>query len=348
MMFSIIIPAYNVAPYLCECLDSVLAQTFTDWEAICVDDGSTDGGGAIIDEYAMKDERIRVIHKLNGGVSSARNAGIDAAQGEWLIFLDGDDLLVSSALKVIAEGIAQHDELDLIRYGYEAFKDGDEVKLDEMMQNEFRVVDISEKISFGDVFVYMWQFAYRKRMVGNLRFNLTYHRMEDRPFVCDCLFNRNKAFIGTDSKVLLYRQREGSAMHKIPSPLVWSGEIRYRIELVQMMERSGKVVPGFVSSSWIGGFYEKRCVPVMRKIKESDGLWQDWYQALDFLKDRADLSRIQAVKFRVAAQFRMRIISMMVCVDYFDYLRHDCRILKPITRLYRRIRRHGEYATVND
>jgi len=70
--FSIIIPVYNVAPYLRECLDSVLAQTFTDWEAICVDDGSTDGSGAILDEYAAKEPRIKVIHPKNAGVGAAR------------------------------------------------------------------------------------------------------------------------------------------------------------------------------------------------------------------------------------------------------------------------------------
>ena len=89
--FSIVIPVYNVAPYLRECLDSALAQTFSDWEAICVDDGSTDGSGEILDEYAAKDGRFKVIHQKNAGVSAARNFGIDAAVGEYVTFLDGDD-----------------------------------------------------------------------------------------------------------------------------------------------------------------------------------------------------------------------------------------------------------------
>ena len=97
--FSIIIPVYNVAPYLRECLDSVLAQTFTDWEAICVDDGSTDGSGAILDEYATKDERFRVIHQSNAGVSAARNAALKRVLGEWIWFVDSDDVVPCDALE---------------------------------------------------------------------------------------------------------------------------------------------------------------------------------------------------------------------------------------------------------
>ena len=88
---SIIVPVYNVEKYLRRCLDSILAQTFTDFECICIDDGSSDGSGKILDEYAEKDFRFVVIHKDNGGVSSARNAGLDVARGEWLAFVDSDD-----------------------------------------------------------------------------------------------------------------------------------------------------------------------------------------------------------------------------------------------------------------
>ena len=114
--FSIIIPVYNVAPYLRECLDSVLAQTFTDWEAICVDDGSTDGSGAILDEYASRDPRFRVIHQPNAGVSSARNAALDVAEGYWIGFLDADDVVEMDWLMMVADAIEP--EIDWIRTGW--------------------------------------------------------------------------------------------------------------------------------------------------------------------------------------------------------------------------------------
>lgn len=88
---SVIVPIYNVEKYLNRCVDSILAQTWSDFELILIDDGSSDRSGVICDEYAQKDGRVRVIHKENGGVSSARNAGLDAAEGELVAFVDSDD-----------------------------------------------------------------------------------------------------------------------------------------------------------------------------------------------------------------------------------------------------------------
>lgn len=119
--FSIIIPVYNVAPYLRECLDSVLAQTFTDWEAICVDDGSTDGSGSILDEYAAKDNRVVVLHVPNGGVSRARNSALAIANGEFIGFLDGDDLLAKDWLLRAAEMLGK-DSADWGRLGFTRFE----------------------------------------------------------------------------------------------------------------------------------------------------------------------------------------------------------------------------------
>lgn len=90
---SVIVPVYNVEKYLRRCIDSILAQTFTDFELLLIDDGSKDNSRDLCDGYAMKDERVRVFHKKNGGVSSARNLGLDNAKGEWVSFVDADDYL---------------------------------------------------------------------------------------------------------------------------------------------------------------------------------------------------------------------------------------------------------------
>lgn len=105
---SVIVPIYNVEPYLCRCVDSILNQTFRDIEVLLVDDGSPDGCGAICDEYAARDARVRVIHKKNGGLSSARNAGIDEAAGEWLAFVDSDDWMDLDMLEILHTAAIRH------------------------------------------------------------------------------------------------------------------------------------------------------------------------------------------------------------------------------------------------
>lgn len=100
---SIIIPVYNVEKYLPKCLDSVLNQTFQDYEMILVDDGSTDRSGEICEEYAARDSRIRVFHQENQGVSAARNHGLEAVRGEWIGFMDADDFIVEDMYQVLYE-----------------------------------------------------------------------------------------------------------------------------------------------------------------------------------------------------------------------------------------------------
>ena len=107
MLFSVIVPIYNVEAYLKRCIDSVLAQTFRDFELILVDDGSPDNCPQICDAYAKEDARIRVIHKENGGLVSARQAGIQIADGEYVFNLDADDAMTSDALESAAAILQQ-------------------------------------------------------------------------------------------------------------------------------------------------------------------------------------------------------------------------------------------------
>lgn len=104
---SVIVPVYRVEKYIRRCLNSILRQTFSDFEMILVDDGSPDSSGIICDEYASQDTRIHVIHKKNGGLSSARNAGIEAASGKYLFFVDSDDVIHPDALRILYECITK-------------------------------------------------------------------------------------------------------------------------------------------------------------------------------------------------------------------------------------------------
>ena len=113
---SIIIPVYQVEKTLSRCIDSVLGQSFDDYELILIDDGSTDQSGAICDDYALRDNRICVIHQSNSGLSSARNAGISIARGQYITFIDSDDFLGDNTLPILMTRLSAHPDYDILEY----------------------------------------------------------------------------------------------------------------------------------------------------------------------------------------------------------------------------------------
>ena len=113
-IISIIVPCYNVELYIKECVESILKQTYSNWELILVDDGSKDNTSRICDEYVQKDSRIKVIHKKNGGLVSARNAGFEAVNGEWHMYLDGDDWIDLDTCKELVNTIEKYNNVDMI------------------------------------------------------------------------------------------------------------------------------------------------------------------------------------------------------------------------------------------
>ena len=141
--FSIIIPVYNVAPYLRKSVDSVILQDFKDYEIILVDDGSTDGSSAICDEYAKRYTQVKVIHKINGGLSDARNFGIEQAQGNFLIFLDSDDFWNGVTILSEIDEMIRKENPDLIIHGSSAFYD-----LGKIVTRKFKNRDV-QKLSFN-------------------------------------------------------------------------------------------------------------------------------------------------------------------------------------------------------
>ena len=112
--FSVIIPVYNSEKYLKECLDSLVNQTFKDFEIICINDGSTDNSKKLLEEYANKDDRINVYSQENQGVGAARNYGMTLAKGKYINFLDSDDILSANALKSAYEFLEKHAEIDVV------------------------------------------------------------------------------------------------------------------------------------------------------------------------------------------------------------------------------------------
>lgn len=144
--FSVVVPVYNCAKYLKPCLDSLERQTFADWEAVCVDDGSTDGSGAVLDDYAARDGRFRVIHQVNGGVGAARNAALKAVRGDWIVFLDGDDMLAGHAFELLSRAAGDMPCAEVVCFGLEDVDVGAVSYSPPLPPTGVRVVDVSGKL----------------------------------------------------------------------------------------------------------------------------------------------------------------------------------------------------------
>ncbi len=176
---SVIVPVYNTEQYLHRCIDSILAQTFTDFELLLINDGSTDSSGAICDGYAQKDSRIRVFHKENGGVSSARNVGLDNATGEWITFCDSDD-------EVNGWGITNSDGSDLILGAVEVQKLNEKTKLqsfsNEHLWGEQLTIFLEENLH-QQIFSVCWAKYFKRELIGKLRFDTSMKIGEDTVFM---------------------------------------------------------------------------------------------------------------------------------------------------------------------
>lgn len=141
IFISIIVPVYNVEKYLRECLDSISQLKAVTWEAILVDDGSTDTSGKICDEYAKQDSRFRVIHQKNAGVSAARNAGLDAAKGEWIWFVDSDDS-INPDFEILNPEVLN--DADYVLFDMRKFRDGEELNSLEHQKGTVKFADLSK------------------------------------------------------------------------------------------------------------------------------------------------------------------------------------------------------------
>lgn len=187
-MYSVVIPVYEAAASISRCVDSWLAQTEKDLEVILVDDGSTDGSGRICDAYAKKDRRVRVLHQKNAGVSAARNAGIEAAEGAYLLFTDSDDYVAENYLEQMAR-CQRESGADLVLCGFHHLYDGADILKIPVPAETFKISDCPEAflLLYEQSFLNMpWNKLYRRELTGrfdsslslgeDLLFNLEYMR----------------------------------------------------------------------------------------------------------------------------------------------------------------------------
>jgi len=200
---SIIIPVYNGEEFLKRCLDSIIVQTYENWELIIVNDGSTDKTKDIIEEYIKKDKRIVVINKDNSGVSDSRNVGIDYSTGDYITFVDADDFLEENMLLSIIE-LLNKEKYDVIRYNYfKSYSNNKETKniYDKNITNRvLEKKEINDKIIpdilYGKMPAYVWLLVINRNIIDKmLKFNTSLDLMEDTVFYINLLMNINNMFI---------------------------------------------------------------------------------------------------------------------------------------------------------
>ena len=216
MKISIIVPIYRAEKYLPRCIESILSQTFTDFELILVDDGSPDRCGLICDEAAKKDARIRVIHQPNQGVAAARNAGLDAARGKWLGFVDADDFVAPRYLEALCRAAVRYDEADCVMCSSELVdRNGEPMDTPAYMSVSDGTItgrSVLEKIDQQENFIYLvpWNKIYRREVWKNIRYPKG--RRNEDAFVFAEIFDTIQTVAYAPEKLYFYRQSEQSIM----------------------------------------------------------------------------------------------------------------------------------------
>lgn len=211
---SVIVPVYNVEPYLAECIDSILSQTFTDFELLLVDDGSPDRCGEICDGYAGKDKRIKVLHQENAGLSCARNKGLEHASGTYIAFIDSDDYVTSTYLQELYASLpADKGQRGTVVCGFDKLLPDGSLHTVHVPQQTILPADYSRVLTelVGKYVMYAWGKLYDNRLIREygIRFVPAVSGLEDMLFMLDYLPHSDFLLI---SDISAYRYRVGYSM----------------------------------------------------------------------------------------------------------------------------------------
>lgn len=209
-MVSVIIPVYNVEKYLTKCIESVLSQTYENIEILLIDDGSTDKSAAICEMYSEKHENIRVIHKSNGGLSSARNAGIDIATGDYINFLDSDDYILPEMYLEMLEHMLKQESQICICSIKKIDEEGNVIKESQLQEGTYSQKEIFRIMSLDSTYRTACNKMYRKEIFNGLRFPIGY--IHEDEFLAHHIFKRCEKVFVCNSPFYIYVRRNNSIM----------------------------------------------------------------------------------------------------------------------------------------
>lgn len=215
MKFSIIVAIYNIEDYIDECVSSIISQTYGNYELLLVNDGSNDGSLAILQKWASQDARIKVINKLNGGLSSARNEGLKHATGDYILFVDGDDWLDKDALMSANDFIEKHGDVDMLCFDYWAYYTKEKMKLCSFCAQQI-LANGSSFFEYSKFLVTAWSKFYKKAFLDKIEILFLEGRLhEDISYTVPLCICADK--VGWINKPLYYyrQNRDGSIMRQI-------------------------------------------------------------------------------------------------------------------------------------
>lgn len=306
-LISIIVPVYNVEKYLSQCLDSILFQTYTNWEAILVDDGSKDNSGDICDDYSKKDNRFKVIHKENGGVSSARQTGTNIAIGEYIIHVDADDWIESDMLECMYSHAKEGYDIVVADY----YTNSNETERYRPQSDVNNANELLIAMLKGDCMGSLWNKLIKRSLFSQISFPLDLFYCEDVYVITQIIINYSPSIINLHKAFYHYIQLETSITH-----IKNAKHIENRLLFIKKMEKllsqynweykdvliikKQRMYIGLLTQSMIS---QKDIIKMFRSLKSSDIIHRG------FLEDYKRNAR----KF-----YRLFIKSM--CYKYFPFI----------------------------
>lgn len=253
---SIIVPVYNVEKYLRRCLDSIVDQTFTDFELLLVDDGSTDQSGKICDEYNEKDARIKVFHKENGGVSTARNLGLDNAIGEYVSFVDSDDWVEPNYCQTLVDNIGDadimfFDEIWHYEDGCSPIVSSGSFCSHERNEIEKKILQMISNEHNHNYFGYTWNKIFKREIIdsNDIRFVDGLSVSEDEIFTLDYCLNANSMKTLSPSPIYNYMWASMGLTHK-----------RKGCDMMLLLAKCTKQRVSYMQNTELRRFFHKRIV----------------------------------------------------------------------------------------
>ena len=250
---SIIVPVYNVEAYLERCVESILKQTYTNFELLLINDGSTDTSGYLCDQLASKNENIRVFHIENRGVSNARNLGIERSRGEWITFIDSDDFITNDYLETLISAVKSDDSVGFSVARLHHVRNGLVTDLPEFSGQEsiwsaeqtMKELLMTTRTSFFPVAK-----LFKKQLIEKFRFSTDYHIAEDALFLTEVILEIKCTSVFIDKPIYYYDQREGSATTTVNSHVFDTIEV-YKIIIPKVYQCFPQLKPELVNrESW--------------------------------------------------------------------------------------------------